>query len=74
MTSRDTSPVGAYPAPPGITPNFANPESIANQVIIAAIACPAFAIPIVLSRLYTSHFILRRWHLDDSKGYHAAHM
>ncbi|RKK11523.1 hypothetical protein BFJ70_g17282 [Fusarium oxysporum] len=65
MNSTDSSTVGAYPSPPGVVPNFMNPESIASRVVLAAALSPVFTIPIVLLRLYTSHFIIKCWHLDD---------
>jgi hypothetical protein len=58
--------VGTVPPPAGVTPNFANPESIAYRVIITAALWPAFILPIVSLRLYTSGFILRKWHADDA--------
>ncbi|KAH6975867.1 hypothetical protein EDB80DRAFT_740424 [Ilyonectria destructans] len=65
MNSTDDTTVGAYPPPPGVVPNFTNPESIASHVVLAAVLCPVFTIPIVLLRLYTSRFINKCWHLDD---------
>jgi hypothetical protein len=68
MNSTDSSTVGAYPSPPGVVPNFMNPESIASRVVLAAALSPVFTIPIVLLRLYTSHFIIKCWHLDDCRS------
>ncbi|KAK3942479.1 hypothetical protein QBC46DRAFT_309058 [Diplogelasinospora grovesii] len=66
MNSTDGSIIGAGPPPPGITPNFVNPsESIAGRLILTAAIFPAFTVPIVILRLYTSGFIVRRWHADD---------
>ncbi|KAF2820097.1 hypothetical protein CC86DRAFT_374790 [Ophiobolus disseminans] len=64
MTSNDTI-IGTAPAPFGVTPNFANPESIAYRVIIACILGPAIAIPICIIRLYTKRYILRNTGYDD---------
>ncbi|KAH7067116.1 hypothetical protein FB567DRAFT_259816 [Paraphoma chrysanthemicola] len=63
MSSPDT--VGALPAPPGIEPNFENPESIAYRVIIVAVIGPVIAIPICGLRLYTKRYILRNTGWDD---------
>ncbi|KAI8401268.1 hypothetical protein FOFC_18137 [Fusarium oxysporum] len=68
MNSTDSSTVGAYPPPPGVVPNFTNPESIASRVVLAAALSPVFTIPIVLLRLYTSRFIIKCWHLDDCRS------
>ncbi|PMD37783.1 hypothetical protein L207DRAFT_586113 [Hyaloscypha variabilis F] len=60
-----TSIVGAFPPPPGTTANFTNPEYTGARLVVAAIVCPAIAIPFMLIRLYTKHFLLKRLHLDD---------
>src|SRR5438874_1454960 len=65
MTS-DT--VGASPPPPGVTPNFDNPESIAYRVILASLLGPIIAIPICLVRLYTKRYILRLVTNDDCES------
>jgi len=62
-----TSIIGASPPPPGVTPNFVNPDTIAYRIILIAALCPAIAIPIWLLRLYTARFIVCRLHLDDCK-------
>ncbi|KAH7335631.1 hypothetical protein BKA66DRAFT_479958 [Pyrenochaeta sp. MPI-SDFR-AT-0127] len=63
MVSNNT--VGAMPPPPGVTPNFDNPESITHRVIIASVLGPVITIPICLVRLYTKRCILRRVGYDD---------
>jgi hypothetical protein len=68
MNSSDSG-VGAIPAPPGVTPNFTNPESRAWEIILAAFLSAAIAIAIYLARAYTSFFIIKRWYLDDGKAY-----
>lgn len=57
--------VGAFPPPPGVLPNFEDPESIAYRVIIAAVLGPAIALPIFGVRLYTRQCILRNVGYDD---------
>jgi len=57
--------IGALPPPPGITPNFENPESIAYRVIIVAVIGPLLTIPICALRLYTKRNFLRAVGLDD---------
>jgi hypothetical protein len=58
---------GASPPPPGVTPNFTDPESIGYQIIFTAVICPIFTILRCLLPLYTSHRIVKRFHLDNSK-------
>ncbi|KAF2131230.1 hypothetical protein P153DRAFT_287580 [Dothidotthia symphoricarpi CBS 119687] len=53
------------PPPPGVTPNFDNPESIAHRVIIVSVLGAAITIPICLIRLYTKRYILRNVGWDD---------
>jgi hypothetical protein len=65
MTSNET--VGALPPPPGITPNFDNPESIAYRVIVAAVLGPVIATPLCFVRLYTRRYISQNPGLDDCK-------
>jgi hypothetical protein len=61
--SSDT--VGAWPPPPGVVPNFANPESIGYRFILVSVLFPTIAIPICGLRLYTKRYILRAINLDD---------
>ncbi|KAG4428742.1 hypothetical protein IFR05_015773 [Cadophora sp. M221] len=56
MNSSQVEVVGAWPPPPGVTPNFQNPDSIAWMVIIAAVISPAVSILFVSMRTYT-----KRW-------------
>jgi len=63
MTSNATA--GALPPPPGVTPNFTNPESIAYRIIIASVLGPVITIPICIVRLYTKKYILRNVGYDD---------
>lgn len=57
--------VGAWPAPPGVIPNFQNPESIAWMVITAALISPVVAVFFVLMRSYTKRCIFNRFDWDD---------
>jgi hypothetical protein len=65
MSSSDL--IGAWPPPDGVTANFVNPESIASEVIIAAIVCPVLTSILVGLRLYTVQNILRSWNASDGK-------
>lgn len=53
--------------PPGVTPNFDNPENSSIHVVLAAILCPAFAIPLCVLRFYTGKAILKQLHVDDCR-------
>lgn len=63
--------VAAWPPPPGVIPNFTNPDSIAYQLIIVAAICPAVALVFLGLRLYTKLRILKQLLLDDCKSVHA---
>lgn len=65
MTSSATV-LGAAPPPPGVVPNFVNPETISDRLILAAAIWPGVALPFLVLRLYTSQFIVRKWHRDDT--------
>lgn len=62
--------VGAWPPPPGVTPNFQNPDSIAWTVITAALISPIVAVFFVLMRSYTKRCIFNRFDWDDCKLIH----
>ena len=57
----------ALAPPPGITPNFINPESQALMVIVACVVCLVLIMPISLVRFYTNLWIKRSLKADDSK-------
>jgi hypothetical protein len=66
MDSSDFT-TGVMQPPPGITPNFVNPESNAQEMYIAAVVPALVVIAIYLLRVYTSWFIIKRWYLDDGE-------
>jgi len=68
MTSART---GVLPPPPGVKANFANPKSIAYQILIPAVLFPVIAITFCIVRLYTKRSILRLVTSDDCE-YHAS--
>ncbi|KAL2186503.1 hypothetical protein L209DRAFT_755200 [Thermothelomyces heterothallicus CBS 203.75] len=57
--------IPAAPPPPGVTPNFENPESSSHQLIIVSVVFPVFSFFFLIPRLYSASFILRKWHTDD---------
>ncbi|KAK3320234.1 hypothetical protein B0T19DRAFT_446001 [Cercophora scortea] len=57
--------VGSAPPPPGVTPNFVDPESIASHLIIVAVVFPVATACLLGLRLYTALHIVKRRHLDD---------
>ena len=59
--------LGVLPPPPGVAANFVNPESISWKLVDTLIVGIAISTPICLLRLYTSRWIVGRFHLDDGK-------
>lgn len=59
--------VGTFPPPPGVTPNFINPESTASQVVLCTILTLVFMIPFFVLRMYTKKYILKRIDPEDCK-------
>ena len=53
------------PPPPGVTSNFVDPEDLSWQLRVAIGVTLPIAFIICLLRLYTSRFIVGRWHIDD---------
>ncbi|KAL9577510.1 MAG: hypothetical protein Q9212_006315, partial [Teloschistes hypoglaucus] len=51
--------------PPGVIPNFVNPESHAYQLVITVAVCLALVVIAVSMRLYTKHFITKSMGWDD---------
>ncbi|GAB1317874.1 Satratoxin biosynthesis SC1 cluster protein 4 [Madurella fahalii] len=65
MSSGDSTIVAAAPPPPGVTPNFEDPESISYQLTIVGVVFPVLALCFLIPRLYSAAFIIRKWHPDD---------
>jgi hypothetical protein len=60
--------VGTSPPPPGVTPNFVNPQSNGYQIIIAGIVLPVVMLPFLGARLYAKYNLLKKIHYDDCKS------
>lgn len=57
----------AYPAPPGVTPNFINPPSIAWKVSAISIPFTIAATVFVMLRYYARVFINKAVGIDDGE-------
>jgi hypothetical protein len=57
----------AFPPPPGVKPNFVNPESRAYQARITIAVCSAVMLLFVGVRVYALLVITRKWAADDCK-------
>ena len=63
----DLSKTPAAPPPPGVTPNFDNPEGSEYEIYSISIALCLTATLTLMGRLYTRAVILRAVGLDDCK-------
>jgi hypothetical protein len=59
--------VGLLPPPPGVTPDFDHPISIAYRLVITIAICLSTSTIVVLLRLYTNCFIVHIIGADDCK-------
>jgi hypothetical protein len=64
-----SQPVGLEPPPPGVVPNFVNPESTGYKVIITTIVTWTIATSIICLRAYVKLRIMREILIDDCKAY-----
>lgn len=57
--------IPAWPAPPGFTSNFKNPEGIGHRFVGVAITFLPLTVIVLALRLYTQIVILRKLGIDD---------
>lgn len=55
----------ALDAPPGVIPNFTNPESLGPRLIVTGAILSTFVIIALANRAYTKLSIVRKMSLDD---------
>jgi hypothetical protein len=67
LTAKSEQIVGLLPPPPGVTPDFDNPISIAYRLVITIAICLSTSTIVVLLRLYTKSFIVHTISADDCK-------
>jgi hypothetical protein len=67
MAPNSAAIVGLARPPPGVTPNFAHPESRGYRISITLVVCLVLCTGVVLVRLYTRYFITRMIGADDCK-------
>lgn len=54
-------------APPGVVPNYANPDTISNRVIITSLTLIVFSSIFVFTRLVIKWRVVKHLTLDDCK-------
>lgn len=65
----DLDHIPAYPPPPGVTPNFKNPVSLAMPLIVVNVVFISLMAIFVVLRIYTKHFIVCKLWWDDCRCY-----
>lgn len=65
LSTRRPEVVGVAPAPPGVTPNFANPPSIRHIPVIVNTVFTIISLVFVTLRLYTVCSITRNVRTED---------
>ena len=61
----DTQPIS--PAPPGVTPNYVNPHTISDRVIITSWTLMVFSAIFVSARLMVKWRVIKKWTYDDGE-------
>ncbi|KAE8377969.1 hypothetical protein BDV26DRAFT_304708 [Aspergillus bertholletiae] len=61
----DLSTIPVAPPPPGVTPNFDNPDGSKYEITSVSIAMCSSATIVLLLRLYTRLYLLKTYGLDD---------
>lgn len=65
--SNATSIIGGLPPPPGVTPNFVNPESLHSEWVLMMSMCLTFTTIFVFLRMYTKLVIIKSHGWEDCK-------
>lgn len=63
----DLSKIPAMKPPPGVTPNFINPPSIGNTIIVVNVVFLTLMLGFVILRIYTKGVLTRSLGWDDCK-------
>jgi len=61
--------IGALPPPPGVTPNFVDPDYNGLQIIISGIIFSILAISFLVARMYAKYYLLKQFNYDDCKPF-----
>lgn len=64
---KSTAVVGAFPAPPGVTPNFKNPDYFSGGIVPISAVFLTLSTLSVAARLYTKLKIIKVFGLEDCR-------
>ncbi len=68
MSALDTpTAVGAYPAPPGVTPNFKNPDYFSGGIVPISAVFLTLSTLFLAARLYTKLKIIKVFGSEDCR-------
>jgi hypothetical protein len=67
LTAKSEQIIALLPPPPGVTPDFDHPVSIAYRLVITIAICLSASTIAILLRLYTKFFIIHIVGVDDCK-------
>jgi hypothetical protein len=67
LTAKSEQIIALLPPPPGVTPDFDHPVSIAYRLVITIAICLSASTIAILLRLYTKFFIVHIVGVDDCK-------
>ncbi|MCJ1272213.1 hypothetical protein MMC22_012121 [Lobaria immixta] len=62
-----TPQIGGMPPPPGVTPNFENPESVSGQAHLVFVMCLVFSTMFVMLRMFTRLILFKTHGWEDLK-------
>jgi len=66
-----SGPVGAIPPPPGVEPNFENPEDILHTInLVSQILSMVIMTPFIIIRVYVKIWVAPPFLPDDCKSLH----
>lgn len=60
--------IPAAKPPPGVTPNFANPDSLVPLIMVVNTTFLAMATLFLALRIYMKTWVQRKWRLEDSQN------
>ena len=60
-----TPQIGGLPPPPGVTPNFENPESVSGQAHLVFVMCLVFSTLFVMLRMFTRLILFKTHGWED---------
>lgn len=67
LSSNATHIVGGLAPPPGVTPNFVNPDSLHTEWVLTISICLVFPTIFIILRMYTKLILIKSLGWEDCK-------